>query len=136
MRVGGCKQGFSLVELLVVIVIVVLLTGISVPLYTEYVRSSRRTEAAGGLAMIAASQQTYYQRSGTYANALANLDVDLSDLSPQWDIGDPSLIAGPPPGFSCTATGKAGSACAGLGVTMTYSFGGGKSLLDEAGKPL
>jgi len=135
-RARGWKTGFSLVELLIVMVIVVLLTGVAVPLYTEYVRGSRRTEAAGGLAMVAASQQTYYQRHGTFAATIADLDVDWSDLAPQWNIADPTLIAGPPPGFSCIATGKAGSGCAGLSVSMTYSFGGGKSLLDESGKPL
>lgn len=136
MRRRVSTSGFTLVELLIVIVIVVLLTTISVPLYSEYVRSSRRSEAAGALAMIATSQQSHYQRNNIYSAALADLDVDLSDIAPHWTVGDPVLIAGPPPGFSCTATGKAGSACAGLSVTMTYSFGGGKSLLDEAGKPL
>jgi len=69
------KRGFTLVELMVVIVIVALMAGIAVPLYTNYIKDARRREAAGGLAAVATAQQTYYQRNGAYTNSLANLNV-------------------------------------------------------------
>jgi hypothetical protein len=85
---------------------------------------------------VATAEQTYYQRNSAYANALANLNVDLSDLAANWTFANPSLIAGPPPGFSCVATGKAGTPYAGLTVTMTYNLGGAKTLVDDAGKTM
>jgi type IV pilus assembly protein PilE len=133
MRRISRKSGFTLVELMVVIVIVALLAAIAVPLYTNYTKDARRSEGAGALAAVATAQQTYYQRNGAYTNALGNLNVDLSDITANWTVGNPSLIAGPPPGFSVVATGKAGTACAGLTVTLTYNLGGAKSLVDEAG---
>ena len=136
MQRSSRRPGFTLVELMVVIVIVALLAAIAVPLYMNYVQDSRRSEAAGGLAAVATAQQTYYQRYGSYADALANLNVDLTDVLANWDVADPALIAGPPPGFSCAATGKAGTPYAGLSVTMTYNLGGNKTLVDESGKTM
>jgi type IV pilus assembly protein PilE len=130
------RHGFTLVELMVVIVIVALLAAIAVPLYINYVKDARRSEGAGALAAVATGQQTYYQRNGAYANALASLNVDLSDLAANWTVGDPTLIVGPPPGFSVVATGKAGTSYAGLTVTMTYNLGGAKTLVDEGGKTM
>jgi type IV pilus assembly protein PilE len=121
---------------MVVIVIVALLAAIAVPLYTNYVQDARRSEGAGGLAAVASAQQTYYQKNGAYSNALGNLNVDLSDITANWTVDDPTLIAGPPPGFSVVATGKAGTPYAGLTVTMTYNLGGAKTLVDENGKTM
>ena len=130
------RRGFTLVELMVVIVIVAIMAAIAVPLYTNHIKDARRSEAAGGLAAVAASQQTYYQRNGAYTAALANLNVDLTDVSANWDVADPALIAGPPPGFSVVATGKAGTEYEGLSVTMTYNLGGGKTLVDDSGNTM
>ena len=130
------KHGFTLVELMVVIVIVALMAAIAVPLYTNYIKDARRSEAAGGLAAVATAQQTYYQRNGGYVAALASLNVDLTDLGANWTFANPTLIVGPPVGFSCVATGKAATPYAGLTVTMTYNLGGAKTLVDEAGKAM
>lgn len=134
MKVRRRHQGFTLVELMVVIVIVALMAAIAVPLYTNYVEDSRRSEGAGGLAAVATAQQTYYQRNGAYCDSLGLLNVDLSDLAANWTFANPSLITGPPPGFSVVATGKTGTAYAGLTVTMTYNLGGSKTLVDESGQ--
>lgn len=130
------RKGFTLVELMVVIVIVALLAAVAVPLYMNYTKDAKRSEAAGALAAVATAQQTYYQRNGAYTNALANLNVDLSDLAANWTFGNPSLITGPPPGFSVVATGKTGTGYAGLSVTMTYNLGGAKTLVDDGGKTM
>ena len=130
------QRGFTLVELMVVIVIVALMAAIAVPLYTNYVKDARRSEAAGGLAAVATAQQTYYQRNNAFTNSLANLNVDVSDLAANWTFANPSLIAGPPVGFSCVATGKAATPYAGLTVTMTYNLGGAKTLVDDTGKTM
>lgn len=130
------QRGFTLVELMVVIVIVALLAAIAVPLYTNYVKDARRSEAAGALAAVATAEQTYYQRNGAYANTLANLNVDLTDITANWTVANPALIVGPPVGFSCVATGKAGTPYAGLTVTMTYNLGGAKTLVNDAGQTM
>ena len=130
------QRGFTLVELMVVIVIVALMAGIAVPLYVNYIKDARRSEAAGGLAAVATAQQTYYQRNNTYAAALASLNVDLTDLAANWTFANPTVTVGPPLNFTCVATGKAATPYAGLTVTMNYTLGGAKTLVDDAGKTM
>ena len=130
------RRGFTLVELMVVIVIVAVMAAIAVPLYTNYIKDTRRSEGANGLAAVATAQTTYYQRNGSYSGSLAALNVDLTDVAANWDVADPTLIAGPPPGFSVVATGKAGTEYEGLSVTMTYNLGGGKTLVDDSGNTM
>lgn len=130
------RRGFTLVELMVVIVIVALMATVAVPIFVNYTKDARRSEAANGLAAIATAQQSHYQRYGAFANALASLNVDLADMTANWSFADPTLITGPPVGFSVVANGKSGTACSGLSVTMTYTVGGGKSLVGDDGKAL
>ena len=136
MRCDTRRRGFTLVELMVVIVIVALLAAIAVPLYTNYVKDARRSEAAGALAGVATAEQTYYQRNLTFSNNLANLNVLLTDVTANWTVANPTVVVGPPLQFTCVATGKAGTSCAGLTVTMSYTLGGAKTLVDEAGKAM
>ena len=135
-RLGRRQRGFTLVELMVVLVIVALMAAISVPLYTNYVKDARRCEAAGGLAAVATAEVTYYQKNLTYANALSSLNVDLTDLGANWTFGAPTVVTGPPLKFTCVATGKTGTPYAGLTVTLTYTLGGAKTLVDENGKTM
>jgi type IV pilus assembly protein PilE len=130
------KQAFTLVELMVVLVISAMMAATAAPLYTNYVKDARRTEAAGALAAIATAEQEYYSQTGTYAGGLAYLDVDLTDLNQSWTFSDPAVTAGPPFQFTCVATGKAGTSHAGLSVTLTCTLGGAKTLTDEHGMPL
>lgn len=135
-RLRRQERGFTLVELMVVIVIVAIMAAIAVPLYTNYIKDARRSEAANGLAAVATAQQTYYQRNNTYANALANLNVDLTDLGANWTFGAPTVTVGPPLKFTDVATGKAATPYAGLTVTLSYTLGGAKTLVDENGKTM
>ncbi len=123
------QKGFTLMELMVVIVIVAILAAVAVPLYTNYVKDSKRTEAKGAIGAVITAEQTYYQKaitggSGSYTNNVANLNVDLADTDGKWAITIPAVVAGPPAGFTVLATGKAGTSCAGLTVQCVYTQGG------------
>lgn len=62
-------KGFTLVELMVVVAVMVILTTIAYPLYTQQVRKSHRTEARVVLNEIALAQQRYFTVNGRYATA-------------------------------------------------------------------
>lgn len=58
--------GFTLVELMVVIIIVGILAAIAVPLYTDYIEKARVTEATSIIGAIITSQKIERQRTNLY----------------------------------------------------------------------
>lgn len=66
----GAQRGFTLVEMLIVIVIVGILTAIAIPSYQNYVRRTYRTDAMGALQALAQSMERHYVQNGnSYAGA-------------------------------------------------------------------
>ena len=66
-------RGFTLIELMVVVVIVGILAAITYPAYQEQVRKSKRSDAKNSLADLASRQQQYFADNKTYADTLAKL---------------------------------------------------------------
>lgn len=65
--------GFTLVELMVVVVIVTILLSIAVPSYMIQIRESRRTDARTGLLDLAGREESYNGTMNAYTNVAANL---------------------------------------------------------------
>ena len=63
--------GFTLMELMIVLVIVALLAAIAVPSYSSYVIRSKRTDATAALLKVAAAQEKFFLQNNTYTTALA-----------------------------------------------------------------
>ncbi len=61
-------KGFSLVELMIVVVILGILGSIAYPSYSQYVQKGYRTEAKSALLDLAARQERHYAQNYTYAN--------------------------------------------------------------------
>jgi type IV pilus assembly protein PilE len=73
------QKAFSLIELMITLVIVVTLAAIAMPLYDEYVRNSRRLDAAMMLQTGAQWMERYRaERNGTYADAVLPVDFSQS----------------------------------------------------------
>jgi prepilin-type N-terminal cleavage/methylation domain-containing protein len=65
------KLGFTLIELMVVVAIIVLLTMLAIPNFSTFLAKAKRTEAYANLHAIYAAQKAYWAEHGTYAPALA-----------------------------------------------------------------
>ncbi len=65
--------GFSLIELMAVLLIIGILGAIAVPGYRQYVIRAHRTEAKTSLLRLAANQERHYLRNNTYTDDLAAL---------------------------------------------------------------
>lgn len=69
-------RGFTLIEVMIVVVIVGILASIAYPSYQEYVNRSNRAEGQAFLSDIAARQERYFSQN----NAYVTTDTDRSKL--------------------------------------------------------
>ncbi len=65
-------DGFTLTELMIVIVIISVLAAVALPIYSKYVRKSRTSEAVSNLGTIAMFEETYYSEADSYVKLAAN----------------------------------------------------------------
>jgi type IV pilus assembly protein PilE len=134
-------SGFTLVELLIVIVVASILVAIAVPSYQAQVRKSRRTDARNALLDIAAREERFLSVTNSYS--AVPTEVGYGGLAwPQTvtngyyqvtvTIPDPNY-AGAGPSFVLTATPigvqTSDTACASFAVTQI----GRQSALDSNG---
>jgi type IV pilus assembly protein PilE len=107
--------GFTLIELMVVVLVITILTVIAAPSYTQQVRKSRRTEAKSVLLDLAAREERYMATNGVYASDASVLGMSAwgSVGSNYYTIAAPTVSAASlssvgatatPPGFTITAT--------------------------------
>ena len=71
------KQGFTLIEVLVVVLIVGILAAVAVPQYQKAVYKSRYATLPPLVHTIVSAQEVYYLANGKYATNLQTLDIDL-----------------------------------------------------------
>jgi type IV pilus assembly protein PilE len=68
------SQGFTLIELMIVVVVATILLSIAVPSYMQQIRQSRRTEAKTALLDLAGREERFLTTNPTgYTNVAANL---------------------------------------------------------------
>ena len=76
-RIFLSESGTTLLELLIVVCIMGLLAAIAIPVFSQYARESRLSEAVGNLQGILESEQTYFVRFQRFTRALTACPRDL-----------------------------------------------------------
>ncbi len=105
------KKGFTLIEVLIVVIILGILATLAVPQFTRMISRARLAEAWAGLGAVRTAQSVYWMEKSAYAGVITDLDCDAS-------AGDFNFtVTGGGAAYKAIATG-AGDA-AGLVATMT-----------------
>jgi len=65
------RNGFTLIEVMIVVVIIAILAGIAYPSYKKYMISTRRTDAQTALLKVANQQERFFTECNWYANTLS-----------------------------------------------------------------
>ena len=75
------QSGFSLVELMIAVVIMVILAGLALPSYNQYVLRAQRGIAQQLIADIRSRQERYFLNNRGYADDLADLGFATTTIN-------------------------------------------------------
>ena len=78
MKIRSNAKGFTLLELLVVVLIIGILAGIALPQYQRAKEKSIMTEGIQLAKQIAEANQRYYLVNDKYADDIRDLDIEFS----------------------------------------------------------
>ena len=65
-NIGFSQKGFTLIELMIVVVVIGILSAIATPSYVDYVKRGKAAEATSTLADLRVKMEQYYQDNRTY----------------------------------------------------------------------
>lgn len=125
---GAPTQGFTLIELMIVVAIVGILAAIAYPSYTEYVRRAARADAQGALTSLAAAMERWFSDNNTYEG----FPLTEGTLHPNWSpVDEPTanrrydltIQASDRTGYTLRASPVAGTIVAGTGILELTSTG-------------
>ena len=75
---GRTQAGFTLIEVMIVVVIIGILASIGLPAYNDYVLRGNRTVARTVILKIASQQENYFTDRKQYATTLNTLSTDYA----------------------------------------------------------
>lgn len=81
LRGRGKQRGFTLTELLVVVLIIGILAAVAVPQYQKAVYKSKFATLKPITESLAQAQEIYYLANGKYTDKIADLDIDIPEAT-------------------------------------------------------
>ena len=91
------RKGFTLIELMVVVLIIGILSSIALPQYQKAIKKTRATEAITVGKAILEAEQVYFLENQEYTSNLNQLRIRIPELknfeTPTFTAGDPATLA-------------------------------------------
>ena len=132
MLVRRNRRGFSLIELLIVIAIILLIITIAVPKFNSVQKHAREVAALQAIKTIHTAQVQFYSEYGRYATSLTELGPPASGhaSASSADLIGNDLAAGEKQGYRFTVSGNAGGYIIN-GNPVVYGTSGDKSFFSD-----
>ncbi|MEN9847984.1 MAG: hypothetical protein RL368_724 [Pseudomonadota bacterium] len=73
------QNGFTLVELMMVVAVIAILSTVAIPAYDQYITKARRADAKVALMKLAQLQEAFFSNNNRYAITLAELLTSSSE---------------------------------------------------------
>ena len=136
-------QGFSLIELMIVVAIIGVLAAIAIPNFRTYQARARTSEAKMSLSGVWTAETAFQQENGTFATCLDQMGV-TNDLSANrfytfgFDTTDPAVANSFAPAGTaspCNATTAAGTTGTGISHVIATKFVASTGTSDVAVMP-
>lgn len=117
------QDGFTLVELMVVVAIIGLLSAVAIPNFKKYQAKAKTSEAKLQLSALYTGMQSWYSDFDNYAGCLNLMGFDpaLERPSRYYAVGFP--VGATPAGDALSVTNGAPAACTGAGAANDTSTG-------------
>ncbi len=106
------RRGFTLVEVLIVVIIIGILSAIGIPQFAASIEKAKGGEARAGLGHIQTGEKVYFAESEYYTTDTIDLDITLSQKFWTFSIATPSSTT-----YTATAT-RSGGTFSGQTLTM------------------
>ena len=116
------KRGFSLIELLLVVAIILVIIAIGTPILLQSMQQAYDASAVAYLRQMQRAQENYRVVNREYAKSFDQLGVYITDSVPPGQGGTPPGQGGTPPGQGGTPPGQGGPPPPSQTVNSMYIF--------------
>ena len=106
------RKGFTLVEVLIVVIIIGILAAIGIPQFAASIEKAKGGEARAGLGHLQTGEKVYFAENEYYSTNPLDLDITLSQRYWAFTIATPTSTT-----YTATAT-RSGGTRAGQTITM------------------